>query len=60
LGKLPLGFKQLEFGVHYDFDAIARDAEYLAEPQHTLSQLATAMNKCVACHAGYQITVVNN
>ncbi len=58
LGKLPLEFKQLGFGIHHDLDQLAMDARDLADPQHTLRQLATAMNKCVACHAAYQIKVV--
>lgn len=59
-GKLPLGFKQLGFGVHEDFDMLYRDAKSFADVEHTLSQLADVMNKCVACHATYQIVVDEN
>lgn len=55
LGKLPLEFKQLGFSVHEGMDAIAVDAESLADPDHTLRQLAELMNRCVACHATYTV-----
>ncbi len=55
VGKLPLEFKTLGFSVHREFDTIAMDAENLADPKHTLTQLAGALGKCVACHATYQI-----
>lgn len=57
MGKLPIKFKKLGFGIHTDFDQLALDAHDLADSKHTLTQLATAMNKCVACHAAYQIRV---
>lgn len=55
MGKLPLEFKTLGFEVHRDFDALALDAESLGDARHTLAQLAGTLNKCVACHASYQI-----
>ena len=55
VGKLPLEFKTLGFGVHREFDSIAIDAETLGDTQHTLGQLAGALQKCVACHNTYQI-----
>lgn len=55
VGKLPLGFKTLGFGVHRDFDGIAADAESLGDARHTLSQLSGALQKCVACHEGFQL-----
>jgi hypothetical protein len=55
MAKLPLEFKRLGLGVHADFDTIALDAERLAQPRHSLGQLAAALQKCVACHASYQI-----
>ena len=58
IGKLPLEFKKLGFGIHEDLDQLARDAVDLGDPEHTMQQLTTAMNKCVACHAAYQIVVV--
>ncbi len=56
LGKLPLGFKQLAFGVHRSFDAIAQSAEHGATPKQTLTQLAGVLQSCVNCHAQYQLS----
>ena len=53
--KLPPEFRQLGFSVHRDFDQIALDAESMKDVSHTLSQLSATLQKCVACHAGYQI-----
>ena len=56
MGKLPLEFKTLAFGLHREFDTIATDAEGMAVPRHTLGQLADALQKCVACHNSYQVS----
>jgi len=55
LGKLPLGFKTLAFGVHRGFDAIAIDAEKDSTPKRILGQLSGVLQKCVACHNSYQL-----
>jgi len=55
MGKLPLAFKKLGFDTHKKFDALALDAEQLGDPNHTLQQLSTLMNNCVACHSAYKI-----
>lgn len=55
MAKLPLGFKQLGLSVHGDFDQIALDAESLGDPKHTLAQMGAVMQKCVACHAAFQL-----
>ena len=55
MGKLPMAFKKLGFDTHTKFDVLALDAEQLGDPKHTLEQLSTLMNNCVACHATYQI-----
>ncbi len=55
--KLPVEFRQLGFSVHRDFDQIALDAESLSDVSHTLGQLSTTLQKCVSCHASYQIRV---
>jgi hypothetical protein len=55
IGKLPLEFKALGFGLHRAFDAIAMDADDIALSRHTLGQLADALRKCVACHSTYQV-----
>lgn len=54
LGKLPLEFKQLAFGVHGDFDAIATDAERGGPARQTLGQLSAVLQKCTACHERYE------
>ncbi|MEO6030959.1 MAG: hypothetical protein ABIP61_03485 [Burkholderiaceae bacterium] len=56
LGKLPLPFKQLAFGVHGGFDAIAQSAANGGTPKQTLTQLAGVLQSCVACHAQYQLS----
>ncbi len=53
--KLPQEFRQLGFSVHREFDQIALDAEGMKDVSHSLSQLAATLQKCVACHASYQI-----
>lgn len=55
MGKLPLEFKKLAFSVHGRFDAIANDAETIGTTKHTLGQLSEVLQKCVACHDGYQL-----
>jgi hypothetical protein len=57
MGKLPLEFKTLAFGLHREFDIIAMDAEGIATQEHALGQLADALQKCVACHSAYQVTI---
>ncbi len=56
LGKLPLQFKTLAFGVHGDFDAIAAEAERGASPKATLGQLSGVLRKCNECHERYRFT----
>lgn len=56
---LPKEFMQLGMSVHKDFDQIAADAESLKNSKHTLRQLSESMNKCVACHAAYQIRITD-
>ena len=60
IGKLPLSFKKLGFDTHRKFDILALDAEQLGDPEHTLKQLATLMNNCVACHAIYRFDTENS
>lgn len=55
VGKLPLSFKKLALGTHHEFDTIALDAETMRMPKHTLGQLSDVLQKCVACHASYQV-----
>lgn len=53
--KLPQDFRQLGSSVHRDFAQIALDANSLGDVSHSLSQLSATLQKCVACHAAYQI-----
>ena len=53
--KLPLELRQLGFSVHRDFDQIALDAESMKDVSYSLNQLSATLQKCVACHAAYQI-----
>jgi hypothetical protein len=55
LGKLPLEFKTLALSTHREFDTLAADAEANGTPKHALAQLGDLLQKCVACHASYQI-----
>ena len=54
MGKLPLGFKELAFGVHRGFDAMAADADKARDRDRTLTQLADVLGQCAACHERYQ------
>ena len=53
--KLPMEFRQLGASVHGDFDQIAMDAESLKDVSYSLGQLSATLQKCVSCHAMYQI-----
>jgi hypothetical protein len=53
--KLPMEFRQLGFSVHREFDQIALDADGLKDVSYSLNQLSATLQKCVACHATYQI-----
>lgn len=57
MGKLPLAFKKLGFDTHAKFDQLAMDANDLGDRDHTLQQLSTLMENCVACHATYRISM---
>lgn len=54
--KLPVSFREMGFAVHNDFDMLALDAQSLGDSKHALNQLSATLKKCVACHAGYQIS----
>lgn len=57
VGKLPLAFKKLGHDTHARFDQLALDAEEFGDSEHALSQLATLMENCIACHAAYRFSV---
>ena len=56
---LPKEFMMLGKTVHIAFDEIARDAEIVNDPKHTLKQLNQMMGQCTACHASYQIRLIS-
>ena len=56
--KLPMEFKKLGHGTNMKFDQLAMDAEDLEDASQTLSQLATLIENCVACHAMYRFEVL--
>lgn len=53
--KLPMEFRQQGSSVHRDFDQIALDADSLKDVSYSLGQLSATLQKCVSCHAMYQI-----
>ncbi len=57
--KLPLEFKKLGFGTHYAFDEIADMAQQGKSVKVIQMKLAETMNNCIACHASYQLPVMN-
>jgi hypothetical protein len=56
--KLPKEFRQLGFGVHTEFDVIARDATEIRDRDLALKRIAANMARCVACHATYRFAPV--
>ncbi len=60
IGKLPLEFKKMGFDTHAQFSQLALDAEQLGDGDHTLEQLATLLQNCVACHATYKFETADN
>jgi mono/diheme cytochrome c family protein len=60
MGKLPLSFKQLGRDTHAQFDLLALDAEQLEDENHSLAQLGSLMQNCVACHAAYRLEAVTD
>ena len=55
--KLPKGFMQFGRATHNSFNVIAQNAKDLGDRQLILKQLSSTLEKCVACHAAYQIKV---
>ena len=53
--QLPKEFKMMGRSVHEAMDTIARDARDLGDSTHTLEQLNTTLQTCVACHATYKL-----
>jgi len=57
MGKLPIEFKKLGFDTHTQFDLLADNAEQFGDGSYSLTLLATLMENCVACHAGYRLDI---
>lgn len=57
--KLPIEFKKLGFGTHYAMDDIADMARDKKPAKAIQLKLADTMNKCIACHAMYQLKTVS-
>ena len=55
MAKLPLEFKALGMSVHHDMDAIAKAAEDGKQPAELLKMTSDILNKCIACHATWQL-----
>jgi hypothetical protein len=55
MAKLPYRYKQTGFGQHRDFDTIAIMAHQGKSIRDIQIKLADAMNRCVSCHADYQL-----
>jgi hypothetical protein len=55
MAKLPIEFKQLGMSVHQEMDDIAKAAEGGKSPAEILQMASDTLNKCVACHAAWQI-----
>ena len=53
--KLPVEFKKLAMGMHGDMDEIAKAGESGKPAPELLKMTSNALQKCVACHAAWQI-----
>ena len=53
--KMPLEFRQKGMAVHQAFDQVAMDAESLGDVKHTLGQMGSLLQTCVACHEQFRI-----
>jgi hypothetical protein len=51
--KIPLEMKRLGFATRGLFDDIAAEAGKTGDAKRVVSQLAAAMNNCIACHAAF-------
>lgn len=55
MGKLPLEFKTLGFSTHSLFDELALNAEDIGDTNIMITSVATLLQNCTSCHAGYKI-----
>ncbi len=57
MAKLPLEFKTLGLATHAAFDSLAVEAEGAGESKVVMAKLATLMDNCTSCHAGYRLDI---
>ena len=55
MAKLPLPFKSLGMSLHKDMDELANAAESGKPAPELMKMLTGTLDKCVGCHAGWQI-----
>ncbi len=55
LRSIPLEMKQLGFGTHDAFAALAKSIEEGADAKRALKMLSELMLNCTGCHAGYRV-----
>jgi cytochrome c556 len=55
IAKLPTEFKQMGFGLHRDFDALADAAKSTETPAQLLDRTAKLTSRCNGCHQVYRI-----
>lgn len=55
IAKLPTEFKQMGFGLHRDFDALADAAKSTETPAQLLERTAKLTSRCNGCHQVYRI-----
>ena len=58
LAKLPYEYKQMDYGLHQDFDTIAIMAHQGKSTKAIQLKLADTMNRCISCHASYQLPAI--
>lgn len=55
--KMPPQFRMLGMDTHKRFDALAMEADSMADKSGMMRQLAGLLANCSGCHAAYRITV---
>lgn len=55
MAKLPYEYKQATISMHSDFDKLAVMAHQGKDAKSIQMQLANSMNRCISCHASYQL-----
>lgn len=55
--KMPPEFRMLGMDTHKRFDALAMEADSMADKQGMMRQLAGLLANCSSCHAAYRIAL---